>query len=51
MDRMRSAWPGWTARKTLVLPIDPREWAAPRGMLELDALHLQAKRELHITLI
>lgn len=51
MPRKRSAWPGWSPRKTLLLPISPREWAPPRGTLELDGVRLQAKRELHMTLI
>jgi hypothetical protein len=51
MDKTSNAWPGWSAHKTLVLPIHPRQWAPPRGALELDALRLQAKRELHVTLI
>jgi hypothetical protein len=51
MNKTLSAWPGWSARKTLVLPIRPREWPPPRGALELDALRLRPKRELHVTLI
>jgi hypothetical protein len=44
-------WPGWSSRKTLLLPIASRTWRPPRGTLELDAVRLQAKRELHVTLI
>lgn len=51
MDKRFNAWPGWSARKTLVLPIHPRQWPPPRGTLELDALRLRARRELHVTLI
>lgn len=44
-------WPGWTQQKTLLLPIDPAEWAPEAHPVLLDGHHFVPKPELHVTLI
>jgi hypothetical protein len=43
-------WPGWTSRKTLVLPIPADRWTPPRAPVTIDAITFMPKRELHVTL-
>lgn len=43
-----TAWPGWTAEHTLVLPLDD---APPTAAIDLNGLRFEPKRELHITLV
>lgn len=41
-------WPGWTAERTLILPLDEPPPARP---IRLDGVLLQPKHELHLTLL
>lgn len=50
-ENFHATWPGWTAHKTLVLPIPPERWAPPESAVVLDGLVFEPKRELHVTLI
>lgn len=45
------AWPGWTAQKTLVLPIAPEQWSPPVETLKVDGLTFLPARELHVTVV
>lgn len=45
------AWPGWTAHKTVVLPIAPEQWAPPAEPVVVDGLTFLPRRELHVTLV
>lgn len=47
----RAAWPGWSAQKTLVLPVPAEQWPPPRRPVEIDGIRFAPKPELHITLI
>lgn len=50
--RMEQAeWPGWSAERTLVLPVPASLWAPPRHGVTLDGVAFQAKAELHVTLV
>ena len=44
-------WPGWTAERTLVLPIDADTWPPPFAPIELDGIAFRPKDELHVTLV
>jgi hypothetical protein len=46
-----SAWPGWGEAGTLVLPIDPRDWAPPARPLDVDGRVFVPKHELHVTVV
>jgi len=46
-----SAWPGWGAAGTLVIGIDPRDWAPPLHPLERDGRAFAPKHELHVTVV
>jgi hypothetical protein len=43
-----TAWPGWSARDTLILPLDD---APPRAVIEIDGRCFEPKHELHVTLV
>lgn len=44
-------WPGWTAERTLVMPVAPERWPPPLAPIELDGLEFQPRDELHVTLV
>ena len=44
-------WPGWTAQKTLILPLPPEVWPPPVETLMVDGLTFVPVRELHVTLV
>jgi hypothetical protein len=46
----QARWPGWSAARTLVLPVPVAAWAPPREGMTLDGVALEPKRELHVTL-
>lgn len=49
---MRKAkWPGWSAERTLVLPVPASLWAPPEHGLALDGVAFEPKAELHVTLV
>lgn len=43
-----SAWPGWTAENTLILPLDE---APPSHVIDIDGRRFEPKQELHLTLV
>lgn len=45
------AWPGWTAERTLLLPIPAERWPPPTAPVLLDDIEFQPKSELHVTLV
>ena len=45
------ATPRWTDAGTLLLPVDPADWAPPARGLELDGVRFAPKHELHVTLV
>lgn len=45
------AWPGFTARGTVVLPVPARLWPPPSAPVMLHGCRFQPKRELHVTLV
>lgn len=50
-SQQQVAWPGWTAQKTLVLPIAPERWSPPSVAVEIDGIVFRPRRELHVTLV
>ena len=44
-------WPGFSAKGTVVVAIDPASWAPPTQPLLLDARAYSPKRELHVTVV
>ncbi|RZA32658.1 MAG: hypothetical protein EOP92_24910 [Lysobacteraceae bacterium] len=50
MAMEQARWPGWSAERTLVLPVPEAAWAPPRGGVTLDGVAFEPKRELHVTL-
>lgn len=44
-------WPGWSAARTLVLPVPAVAWAPPVVGVTLDGMAFEPKRELHVTLV
>ncbi|MDQ3205887.1 MAG: hypothetical protein M3Q40_05165 [Pseudomonadota bacterium] len=49
--RERPAWPGWSAQKTLLLPVLAEHWPPPSRPVEIDGIRFAPKPELHITLL
>jgi len=47
----KARWPGWTAERTLVLPVPVSVWAPPSNAVTLDGVTFQPKPELHVTLV
>ena len=47
----RARWPGWSAARTLVLPVPVSVWAPPAGGVTLEGVDFEPKRELHVTLV
>ena len=47
----KARWPGWSAARTLVLPVPVAAWAPPVASVTLDGVAFEPKRELHVTLL
>lgn len=43
-----TAWPGWSPRDTLILPLDD---APPQASIDIDGRRFEPKDELHVTLV
>ncbi|HZF97087.1 MAG TPA: hypothetical protein VEY92_02380, partial [Pseudoxanthomonas sp.] len=50
IEMSKARWPGWTAERTLVLPVPVSAWAPPFNAVTLDGVTFQPKPELHVTL-
>jgi hypothetical protein len=44
-------WPGWSAERTLVLPVPASLWAPPPEEITLYGVAFKPKPELHVTLV
>lgn len=53
IEMSKPRWPGWTAERTLVLPVPVpvAAWAPPSNAVTLDGVTLQPRPELHVTLV
>ncbi|HLM53883.1 MAG TPA: hypothetical protein VK325_09920 [Pseudoxanthomonas sp.] len=51
IEMSKAGWPGWTAERTLVLPVPVSAWAPPSNAVTLDGVAFQPKPELHVTLV
>ena len=45
------AWPGFTPKGTVILPVPGNRWPARRKPLALHGCRFRPKRELHVTLV
>ncbi|MET0809176.1 MAG: hypothetical protein ABWX93_10515 [Pseudoxanthomonas sp.] len=47
----QACWPGWSAARTLVLPMPVEAWAPPIAGIMLEGVEFEPKPELHVTLV
>ena len=47
----QARWPGWSAARTLVLPVPVEAWAPPVAGATLEGVAFEPKHELHVTLV